>query len=250
MPRSDGRGRDALRVVKIHRGFVSQAEGSAFIEMGRTRVLCVASIEERVAHWLKGSGRGWVTGEYAMLPRATSSRSQRERGAHLSGRTQEIQRLIGRSLRAVTDLTVFGERTITVDCDVIEADGGTRTAAVTGAFVALHDAMTYLKKRGALVKWPLEDFVAATSVGIVGDEILLDLAYDEDSNAQVDMNVVMTGGGQLVEVQGTGEERAFSEAELGKLLAAARSGIERLIAVQKRALGIEEAPPAPAAQAK
>jgi ribonuclease PH len=228
-----------LRPVKITRNFLASAEGSCLIEMGRTRVICAATIEPRVPQFLKGTGQGWVTGEYGMLPRSTSSRTPREgRGGRPSGRTFEIQRLIGRSLRAVTDLTSFGERTVTLDCDVIEADGGTRTASVTGAFVALHDAMTHLQKQGALVRWPFAGFLAAASVGIVGDELLLDLAYVEDSEAAVDMNVVMTSDGQLVEVQGTGEARPFKRDELDKMVALAWSGVERLIAVQKKTLGI------------
>jgi len=237
VPRPDGRRRDELRPVKITRGFLGHAEGSALIEMGRTRVLCAASVEDRVPHFLKGTGEGWVTGEYGMLPRSTSTRSQREGRGHPSGRTFEIQRLIGRSLRAVTDLTAFGERTITLDCDVIEADGGTRTAAVTGAFVALSDALSWLQKRGALVRWPLPSYLAAVSVGVVGEETLLDLAYAEDSEATVDMNVVMTEKGELIEVQATGEARPFTREELERMLGLAASGIERLVAVQKKILG-------------
>jgi ribonuclease PH len=237
VPRPDGRRRDELRPVKITRGFLGHAEGSALIEMGRTRVLCAASVEDRVPHFLKGTGEGWVTGEYGMLPRSTSTRSQREGRGHPSGRTFEIQRLIGRSLRAVTDTTAFGERTITLDCDVIEADGGTRTASVTGAYVALSDALSWLQKRGALVRWPLASYVAAVSVGVVGEETLLDLAYAEDSEAAVDMNVVMTEKGELIEVQATGEVRPFTREELDRMLGLAASGIERLIAVQKKVLG-------------
>jgi ribonuclease PH len=239
MTRVDGRRRDELRPVKITRGFLSSAEGAVLIEMGKTRVICTATVEDRVPPFLKGTGQGWVTGEYGMLPRSTNSRTQREgRGKSPSGRTYEIQRLIGRSLRAVTDTQAFGERTITLDCDVIEADGGTRTASVTGAYVALHDAMSWLQKRGALVRWPLTSFLAAVSVGIVEGETLLDLAYTEDSTAAVDMNVVMTAEGEIVEVQGTAEEEPFKRDDLDKMITLGWTGVERLIAVQKKALGI------------
>jgi len=203
--------------------------------MGRTRVMCTASVEDRLPNWLRGKGRGWVTAEYGMLPRATSERTPRS--VQAGGRAQEIQRLIGRSLRAVTDLTVFGERTITLDCDVIEADGGTRTAAVNGALIALHDAFVTLSNRGALAGPPLRDTVAAISVGLVGRVPCLDLDYAEDSRAEVDMNVVMTGGGRFVELQGTGESASFSAGELRAMLALARAGIRRLLRVQRRLLG-------------
>ena len=212
-----------------------QAEGSVLIAMGRTRVMCTASVEDRLPNWLRGKGRGWVTAEYGMLPRATSERTPRS--VQAGGRAQEIQRLIGRSLRAVTDLTVFGERTITLDCDVIEADGGTRTAAVNGALIALHDAFVTLSNRGALAGPPLRDTVAAISVGLVGRVPCLDLDYAEDSRAEVDMNVVMTGGGRFVELQGTGESASFSAGELRAMLALARAGIRRLLRVQRRLLG-------------
>ena len=237
-PRFDGRRLDELRPVAITRGFNKHAEGSAFIEVGDTKVVCTASIEERVPPFLKGKGEGWITCEYGMLPRATTTRTQREasRGAP-SGRTHEIQRLIGRSLRSVIDLAALGERTLWVDCDVIQADGGTRTASITGAFVAVVDALRRLKGQGAFVDLPILDFVAATSVGRVGGEILLDLAYEEDSKAEVDMNVVKTGRGLFVEIQGTAERTPFSDDEMKKLMDAADKGIQELIDEQKKALG-------------
>ena len=236
--RQDGRAPDEIRPVKITPGFSKHAEGSALIEVGDTKVVCTVSVEERVPPFLKGKGEGWITSEYGMLPRATNTRSQREaaRGG-ASGRTHEIQRLIGRSLRAVVDLSALGERTLWVDCDVIQADGGTRTASITGAFVALVEALRHLKKQGSLAALPLLDFVAATSVGKVGELVLLDLAYEEDSRAHVDMNVVKTGGGRFVELQGTAEKGAFSDDELRELLQAADKGIQELIALQKQALG-------------
>ena len=203
--------------------------------MGHTRVMCAATVEDRVPHWLRGQGRGWVTAEYGMLPRATHERTPRT--SQTGGRSQEIQRLIGRSLRAVTDLKSFGERLITIDCDVLEADGGTRTAAINGALVALHDAFVVLSNRGHLTGPPLKDSVAAVSVGMVDDVPRLDLAYVEDSAAQVDMNVVMTGQGRYVEVQGTGESVAFSEAELKAMLKLARQGIRKILGHQRRLLG-------------
>jgi ribonuclease PH len=233
--RPDGRSPRQARPLRIERNVLPHAEGSAMISTGRTRVLCTATVEDRRPGWLRGSGRGWVTAEYGMLPRATGERTPRT--AQGGGRTQEIQRLIGRSLRAVTDLTAFGERTIVLDCDVIEADGGTRTAAVNGAMVALHDAFVTLSNRGHLVRAPFSDTVAAISVGIVNGVPCLDLAYLEDSKAQVDMNVVMTGSGRYVEVQGTGESVAFTGAELRALLALARAGIRRVVAAQRRLLG-------------
>jgi len=236
--RADGRAADQLRQITITPRFSKHAEGSALIDVGETRVLCTASVEERVPPFLKGSGEGWVTAEYGMLPRATSSRVQREasKGAP-SGRTHEIQRLIGRSLRSVMDLKALGERTIWVDCDVLQADGGTRTASITGGFVALVEALRHLQTKKAFGELPVTDFVAATSVGRVGGRILLDLAYDEDSSAEVDMNVVKTGRGHFVEVQGTAEDKPFDDADLQALMAAADKGIKELIALQKKALG-------------
>jgi ribonuclease PH len=236
--RSNGRSLDQLRPVTITPRFLKHAEGSALIEVGDTKVVCTVSVEDRVPPFLKGKGEGWITSEYGMLPRATTSRVQRESGkGGPSGRTHEIQRLIGRSLRAVVDLKGLGERTLWVDCDVIQADGGTRTASITGAFVALVEALRHLKKQGSILELPVTDFVAATSVGKVGSEILLDLAYDEDSAAQVDMNVVKTGRGLFVEVQGTAEDTPFTDDELRDLLAAADKGIKELITLQKRILG-------------
>jgi ribonuclease PH len=246
-PRADGRAARQLRPFTIERGVLGHAEGSALVRMGRTRVLCAATVEDRVPPWLRGQGRGWVTAEYAMLPRATQERTPRS--AQTGGRSQEIQRLIGRSLRTVVDLRAFGERLITVDCDVLEADGGTRTAAINGALVALHDAFVTLSNRNQLTGPPLRDAVAAISVGLVGDEALLDLDYSEDSRAQVDMNVVMTGSGRFVEIQGTGETATFGDAELRRLLGLARSGIRRIVGRQRRTLagsGLLPEPPAPA----
>jgi ribonuclease PH len=236
--RIDGRAPDELRPVTITPRFNKHAEGSALIEVGDTKVVCTVSVEERVPPFLKGGGEGWVTSEYGMLPRATNTRSQREatRGKP-SGRTHEIQRLIGRSLRAVVDAKALGERTLWVDCDVIQADGGTRTASITGAFVALVEALRHLKKLGLFDELPIVDYVAATSVGRVGGEVLLDLNYEEDSKAEVDMNVVKTGRGLYVEVQGTAEHKPFSEDEMKGLMAAADKGIQQLIAVQKTLLG-------------
>jgi ribonuclease PH len=223
--------------VRIERHFTKHAEGSVLVEFGDTRVLCTASVEERVPPFLKESGRGWVTAEYGMLPRATNTRSDREaaRGKQ-SGRTQEIQRLIGRSLRAVIDLSALGPRSIHVDCDVLQADGGTRTAAITGAFVAVHDALTWLAQRNLIAKLPLRDFVAAVSVGIYNGQPVLDLDYAEDSSCGTDMNVVMTGGGRFVEMQGTAEGDPFSRAEADALLGLAGAGIAELIAHQRRVL--------------
>jgi ribonuclease PH len=233
--RPDGRTPAQLRPFKVERGVMRHAEGSALVTMGHTRVICTASVEERVPNWLRGQGKGWVTAEYAMLPRATGDRTPRT--AQTGGRSQEIQRLIGRSLRAVTDLTAFGERLILIDCDVIEADGGTRTAAINGAMVALHDAFVTISNKSQLAGPPFKDAVAAVSVGLVDGVARLDLAYAEDSTAQVDMNVVMTAAGRYVEVQGTGESVAFSEAELKALLKLARSGIKRILGAQRRLLG-------------
>jgi len=236
--RADGRGLDQMRPVTITPRYIKHPEGSALIEVGETKVICTVSVEERVPQFLKGKGTGWITSEYGMLPRATSTRSQRETGrGGPSGRTHEIQRLIGRSLRAVVDMQALGERTLWVDCDVIQADGGTRTASITGAFVALVEALRHLQKHGAFPELPLLDFVAATSVGRVGSEICLDLAYDEDSKAEVDMNVVKTGQGRFVEIQGTAEGTPFDDDQLLSLLMAADKGIKELIACQKKALG-------------
>ncbi len=235
--RTDGRSPDHLRPVTITPDFVPTAEGSVLIEIGQTRVICTASVDDGVPSFLKGSGKGWVTSEYGMLPRATEQRTPREasRGKQ-SGRTIEIARLIGRSLRSVTDQKRLGERTVWIDCDVIQADGGTRTAAITGGFVALALAMERLVAAGILRQTPLVDSVAATSVGIVDDEELLDLAYDEDSRAQVDMNVVMTGSGRFVEIQATAEGRPFAGDELHHLLALAGVGIRRLTEHQQALL--------------
>ncbi|MDQ7848719.1 MAG: ribonuclease PH [Armatimonadota bacterium] len=235
MPRQAGRRPDELRPVTITRHFIPHAEGSVLITLGATRVVCTATVEERLPPWLRGGGQGWITAEYGMLPRATPERTPRETGRQ-AGRTQEIQRLIGRSLRAAVDLQKLGERSILVDCDVIQADGGTRTAAVTGAFVALVDALHLLRRTGALGWWPLREFIAATSVGIVDNELLLDLDYQEDVRARVDMNLVMTESGRLVEIQGTAEGLPFSRQELLTLLALAETGIKALIAEQRRVL--------------
>jgi ribonuclease PH len=236
--RPDGRANDQLRTVKITTGFLKHADGSCLIEVGDTRVVCAASLEEKVPPFLKGKAEGWVTAEYGMLPRATNTRMQREvtKGAP-SGRTHEIQRLIGRSLRAVIDTKALGERTVWMDCDVIQADGGTRCASITGAFVALVDALRKLKRQGTLPQIPVKDFVAAVSVGRVKDAILLDLNYEEDSSAHVDMNVVKTGSGKFVEIQGTAEGDPFSDAEMLDLLAAADKGICHLVSAQRKALG-------------
>ena len=238
-PRADGRGADALRPVTITRHYTRHAEGSVLIEFGGTKVLCTASVEEKVPPHKRGSGEGWVTAEYGMLPRATHTRSDREaaRGKQ-SGRTQEIQRVIGRSLRCVFDLKRLGERTIALDCDVIQADGGTRTAAITGAFVAAHDAVTWLLAQGKIAQSPIVDAVAAISVGIVAGQPLLDLEYSEDSACDTDMNVVMTAGGGFVELQGTAEGQAFSRSEMNALLDLAEKGIRELLAAQKNALGL------------
>ncbi len=234
--RADGRRLDQMRPVEIQTGYLLTAEGSALIEVGSTRVLCAASVEQTVPQFLRGSGKGWVTAEYAMLPRATVSRSPRE-SQRPSGRTQEIQRLIGRSLRSVVDLAALGERTIILDCDVLQADGGTRTAAITGAFVALSISVQQLVHFGVLRTSPIRDTVAAVSVGIIGGEPMIDLAYEEDSRAEVDMNVVMTGSGRFVEVQATAEQKSFDDSQLGLLLALARGGVGTLIEVQREALG-------------
>jgi len=238
--RKHGRSADMLRPVRITRHFTAHAEGSVLVEFGETRVLCTASVEEGVPPFLRGKARGWVTAEYGMLPRSTHTRSPREaaRGKQ-SGRTQEIQRLIGRSLRAAMDLAALGERTVTIDCDVLQADGGTRTASITGGFVALADACEHLQARGVLTTRPLHGQIAAVSVGIVRGEMLLDLDYHEDSEAETDMNVVMNNGGGFVEVQGTAEGHAFRRHEFDALLNLAASGIGQLCALQARALGNE-----------
>jgi len=235
--RSRNRAHDALRPVSIARGFTRHAEGSVLVSFGDTRVLCTASVDEKVPPHKRGSGEGWVTAEYGMLPRSTHTRSDREaaRGKQ-SGRTQEIQRLIGRSLRSVFDLALLGERTIALDCDVLQADGGTRTAAITGAFVAAHDAVSWLLAQARIERSPIHDFVAAVSVGIVQGTPLLDLEYVEDAACDTDMNVVMTGAGGFVEVQGTAEGATFSRVEMDALLALAGKGIGELVAMQRAAL--------------
>ena len=237
--RPGGRAADALRHVRLTRHYTRHAEGSVLVEFGDTKVLCTASVEERVPPHKKGSGEGWVTAEYGMLPRSTHTRSDREaaRGKQ-SGRTQEIQRLIGRSMRTVFDLSALGERTIQLDCDVLQADGGTRTAAITGAYVAAHDAVSWLLEQGRIGTSPLKDAVAAISVGIVEGTPLLDLEYVEDSACDTDMNVVMTGSGGFVEVQGTAEGVAFTRTEMDALLALADKGIRELLAAQRAALGL------------
>src|SRR6202161_4745511 len=235
--RSDNRTPEQLRPVNIIPDFISTADGSALIEMGNTRVICTASVEETVPAFLRNTGKGWISGEYGMLPRSTLTRTAREAAkGKQSGRTQEIQRLIGRSLRAIADLHRLGERTILIDCDVIQADGGTRTASITGAFVALGLALQRLVDSGTLTSVPLKDFVAAVSVGIVDGEVLLDLCYEEDSRADVDMNFVMTAGHKLVEVQATAERQAFDEMQFAKMLTFARSGVQALIAKQQAIL--------------
>ncbi len=235
MPRQDGRQPDELRPVAITRQFLPHAEGSVLMALGSTRVICTATVEERLPAWLRGGGQGWITAEYGMLPRATPERTPREIGRP-AGRSQEIQRLIGRSLRAAVDLQKLGERSLLIDCDVIQADGGTRTAAITGAFVALVDALHLLRRTGALAWWPLREFIAATSVGIVDDELVLDLDYKEDVRARVDMNLVMTESGRLVEIQGTAEGLPFTRQEMLTLLALAEKGIKALVTDQKAAL--------------
>jgi ribonuclease PH len=238
--RSAGRRADALRPVTLQRHYTRHAEGSVLVSFGDTQVLCTASVEEKVPPFKRGGGEGWLTAEYGMLPRATHTRSDREAAkGKQSGRTQEIQRLIGRSLRAVFDLKALGERTISLDCDVIQADGGTRTAAITGAFVAAHDAVSWLMAQGKLTASPIKGFVAAVSVGVVQGTPLLDLEYVEDSACDTDMNVVMTGAGGFVEVQGTAEGEPFSRAEMDALLGLAAKGISELNALQKQALGVQ-----------
>ncbi|WP_287267497.1 ribonuclease PH [Thermogemmatispora sp.] len=233
MIRTDGRSQTQLRPLRLTVDYLDYAEGSVIIETGRTRVLCAATVEEKVPPFLEGSGRGWVTAEYSMLPRATLTRTPREREGRISGRTQEIQRLIGRSLRAAVDLEALGTRTLILDCDVLQADGGTRTAAITGAFVALYRACSRLVERGLLPAHPVRTAVAAVSVGVVEGEPLLDLCYEEDARAEVDFNVVMTAHGDFVEVQGTGEGGVFSRTRLDELLSLAQEGISQLLAFQQ-----------------
>ena len=239
MIRNDGRGNEGLRKVNITRNYMKFAEGSCLIELGGTKVICTATVDENVPQFLKGKGTGWITAEYGMLPRSCKTRVQREgtRGS-LSGRTQEIQRLIGRSLRAVINLSALGERTVWIDCDVIQADGGTRTVSITGSFIALADALMDLKKKGIIDKLPIQDYVAATSVGLIKGECVLDLTFDEDASADVDMNIVMTGKGKFIEIQGTAEGEPFEESQMEELIALAKKGVTQLIEIQKKVLGI------------
>jgi ribonuclease PH len=227
-----------MRPVTITRDFLRHAEGSVLIAVGETKVICTASVEEKVPQFLRETGQGWVTAEYGMLPRSTKTRTPRETSAgRPSGRTFEIQRLVGRSLRGVTDLAALGERTIWIDCDVVQADGGTRTAAITGAFIALADAMHTLRENGRIASLPLKDFVAATSIGVVEGAVMLDLCYAEDAIADVDMNVVMTGAGKYIEIQGTAEESPFDRSQLESMLQVAATGVRELIAIQRKLLG-------------
>lgn len=236
--RFDSRRKDQVRPVKVTRNFIKHAEGSVLFEMGDTKVICTASVEEKVPAFLKGKGTGWVTAEYAMLPRSTHERSPREavKGKQ-GGRTLEIQRLVGRALRAVTDMTLIGERTVWIDCDVIQADGGTRTASITGAFIALADACAVLKKKELIKKLPLTDYLAAISIGKVGGEVMVDLAYQEDSLADVDLNLVMTGAGRYVEVQGTAERTPFDKKDMDEFLSLGWSAIQDLVVLQKELIG-------------
>ncbi len=235
--RADNRQNSQMRPVEITTGYLMTAEGSALIKLGNTQVLCAASVEDAVPQFLRNTGKGWVTAEYSMLPRATAKRTPREvNKGRPSGRTHEIQRLIGRALRSVVDAAALGERTVVIDCDVLQADGGTRTAAITGAFVALASALRELVRFKILRSMPLRDYVAATSVGLVGGVPMLDLAYEEDSQADVDMNVVMTGAGRFVEVQGTAEHTPFDDAQMAQLIDLARSGIAQLVELQKKAV--------------
>ncbi len=233
MARPDGRGWDKIRNVNITRNYLKYAEGSCLIELGNTKVICSATVDENVPPFLKGSGTGWVTAEYGMLPRSCQTRIPRGKD---SGRTYEIQRLVGRSLRAVTDMRKMGERTVWIDCDVIQGDGGTRTASITGSFVALADALYKIKKGGSISNVPIKDFVAATSVGILNGDPLLDLSYEEDSRADVDMNIVMTSKNEFIEIQGTSERRTFNKEQMDKLLELATKGIGELITLQKKLL--------------
>jgi len=238
--RGDGRKLGQMRKVKIKRDVMKFAEGSCMIEVGNTKVICTASVENKIPPFLRGTGSGWVTAEYGMLPRSCNTRTPREssRGKQ-SGRTQEIQRLIGRSMRSVVELEKLGERTIWIDCDVIQGDGGTRTASITGSFIALMDALLTLKKQDIIKEIPVKDYVAAVSVGIVGKEFSLDLDYGEDSKAEVDMNIVMTGKGRLIEVQGTAEKVPFSRKDLDKLISLAEKGVKKLVTLQRRILKID-----------
>ncbi|MBI5407172.1 MAG: ribonuclease PH [Nitrospirae bacterium] len=238
MTRSDGRKNDELRHVKIHRNYIKYAEGSVLIEVGDTKVICTATIEEKVPPHLKDKNKGWVTAEYAMLPRSAHSRIVRESArGKIGGRTHEIQRLIGRALRSVVDLELLGERTVWIDCDVIQADGGTRTASITGSFIALADAMKFALKNGMIAEIPVRDYLAAVSVGIVNEEPVIDLNYAEDSTAEVDMNIVMTGKGRFVEIQGTAEGSPFSKAQMEGLITLARHGIEEIVDIQRKLVG-------------
>jgi len=239
MSRGDGRAPGDLRPVKVTTGYLKFAEGSVLMEMGDTKVICAATVEERVPPFLAGKGKGWMTAEYSMLPRSSQKRVQRESMAgRVGGRTHEIQRLIGRSLRAVTDLSALGERTIYIDCDVLQADGGTRTASITGAYIAVYETLRSLVAKGVIKSIPLLDSVAAVSVGVVGGRALLDLNYEEDSSAEVDMNIIMTGDGRFVEVQGTAETEPFSQESLSGLVSLASRGITELTSIQKKSLGI------------
>ena len=238
--RIDGRKNEQLRPVKVTRNYTKYAEGSVYIEVGDTKVLCNVSVEEKVPQFLKGSGEGWITAEYNMLPRSTGTRKVRDIARlKLDGRTMEIQRLIGRALRSVVDLKALGERTLWIDCDVIQADGGTRTTSISGAFIAMVDAINKIHKTKPFKVYPIRNFVAATSVGILNGEKILDLCYEEDSNAMVDMNIIMTDDGEFVEVQGTGEEKPFSRAELNELLDLGEKGIKQMIQVQKDSLKMD-----------
>lgn len=238
MARFDGRLNDQLRTVKMTKDYIMHPQGSVLIEMGNTKVICTAMIEEKVPPFLKGSGTGWITAEYGMLPGSTQTRKIRDASkGKIDGRSMEIQRLIGRALRSVVDLEKLGERTIWIDCDVIQADGGTRTAAITGSFVALMSAFNKLIAQGSLESAPITDYVAAVSVGVHNNEVILDLCYEEDSKAEVDMNLVMTGSGKFIEIQGTGEERPFDQDELTQMLAVGNKGIRELMEIQKSTLG-------------
>lgn len=235
--RDDGRSPDQLRPIAIKRNFIETAPGSVLLSWGKTKLVCTATVVDRVPQWLYGSGRGWLTAEYSMLPGSTAQRHMRQSASgKVDGRACEVQRLIGRSLRAVTDLSRWGEKSIYVDCDVLVADGGTRTAAITGGYVALVDALRWMQAQELLQDWPLQDSLAAVSVGVVKDEPLLDLCYTEDAGAEVDMNVVMTGHGEFIEIQGTAERSPFNDAELTRMLGLARKGIEELTALQEKAL--------------
>ena len=237
--RQDGRGVEVLRKINLTRGYLKFAEGSCLIELGDTKVICSASVDDNVPQFLKGKGTGWVTSEYGMLPRSCQTRIQRESSrGRVGGRTHEIQRLIGRSLRAVIDMAALGERTVWIDCDVLQGDGGTRCASITGSFIALADALSWMKKKGMIEKLPILDHVAATSVGIIKGEPALDLTFEEDSKADVDMNIVMTGKGKFIEIQGTAEGEPFDDQQMQKLVALAKKGISQLVDIQKKALGI------------